>query len=223
MHIHTLDLDALNREFERDDPKSILRWSVEMFGERLAIVTSFQPSGIVTLHMLEQLGAHPDVLTVDTGLLFPETHALIAQAMRYFDLRLTRITPRVEPPTADDEPLWASNPDLCCQLRKVQPLHEALTPYSAWVAGLRRDQKGRAETPILIAKHGRVKIHPLANWTESMLWTYIHAHDLPYNALHNHGYPSIGCWPCTRAVRQGEDPRDGRWAGLSKNECGIHF
>jgi len=98
--MHTLDLDALNREFELADPKSILRWSVETFGERLAIVTSFQPSGIVTLHMLEQLGARPDVLTVDTGLLFPETYALIEEVTRRFDLRLKRITPRIEPLTA---------------------------------------------------------------------------------------------------------------------------
>lgn len=221
--MHTLDLDALNRDFELTDPKSILRWSVETFGERLAIVTSFQPSGIVTLHMLEQLGARPDVLTVDTGLLFPETYALMDEVTRRFDLRLKRITPRIEPLSANGEPLWSTNPDMCCHERKVLPLHDALSPYTAWVAGLRRDQKGRAETPIIMLKHGRVKVHPFANWSESMLWTYIHAHELPYNTLHDYGYPSIGCWPCTRAVRQGEDARDGRWAGSNKNECGIHF
>lgn len=221
--MHTLDLDALNRDFELADPKSILRWSVETFRERLAIVTSFQPSGMVTLHMLEQLGARPDVLTVDTGLLFPETYALMDAVTRRFDLRLKRITPRIEPPAPNTEPPWSVDPDACCHHRKVLPLQEALTPYSAWVAGLRRDQKGRAETPMLTVKHGRIKIHPFANWTESMLWTYLHAHELPYNALHDYGYPSIGCWPCTRAVRQGEDARDGRWADSNKNECGIHF
>lgn len=220
---HNIDMDSLNHTFETRDPKAILRWSVNTFGPRLAVVTSFQPTGIVALHMLSELGARPDVLTLDTGLLFPETYALIEQVTERFNLNLKRITPSVEPLPQGTPPPWQTDPDLCCYQRKVLPLQEALEPYGAWVAGLRRDQNGRANTPIITIKHDRVKIHPFANWTQEMAWAYIRAHALPYNPLHDQGYPSIGCWPCTRAVLDGENDRAGRWSGMGKNECGIHY
>jgi phosphoadenosine phosphosulfate reductase len=122
--------------------------------------------------------------------------------------------------------LWASNPDLCCNLRKNAPLGESLTNFDAWITGLRRDQyQGRKSTPIIgeDRKYNKIKLSPLATWTEDMVWTYIHAHELAYNTLHDLNYFSIGCFPCTRAVEPGEESRSGRWSGQGKTECGIHL
>jgi phosphoadenosine phosphosulfate reductase len=237
VHFTETELQELNREFELADPKAILRWAVETFGETLAIVTSFQPAGIVTLHMLDELRRdgvkpRPQVLTLDTGLLFPETYALMDEVEQRFDLRLTRIKPglTVEEQNAEyGESLWLSNPDACCKIRKVVPLDRALAKSGsqAWVAGLRRDQPGRANTPLISwdRKHEMVKLAPMANWNESMVWTYIHAYELPYNTLHDQGYPSIGCKmpTCTQPVTNGESSRAGRWVNHAKNECGIHL
>lgn len=230
-----VDVVALNREFETADPKSILRWAVGQYGDRLAIVTSFQPTGIVTLHMLHELerecGVRVPVLTLDTGLLFPETYALIDQVEARFNLNLKRVRPTqsvAEQAFAHGETLWERNPDQCCNLRKVVPLDTALQGYRAWVSGVRRDQSGRGSARIISsqsAQSGRVKLLPFANWDERMIWTYIHAYELPYNTLHDQGYPSIGCAPssCTQAVTAGgRDERAGRWANSNKTECGIH-
>lgn len=231
------ELQALNREFELADPKAILRWAVETFGEKLAIVTSFQPTGVVTLNMLDELRreglrSRPTVLTLDTGLLFPETYALMDEVERRFDLRLFRVKPTltVEEQNAEyGAALWQKHPDACCKIRKVAPLDRVLAKYrgSGWVAGVRRDQPGRANTPLVSwdRKHEMVKFSPLAAWDERMIWTYIHAYELPYNTLHDQGYPSIGCNTptCTQPVKAGEDSRAGRWISHSKNECGIHL
>lgn len=222
-------IDNLQAEFETAYPQTILRWAAETFEDRLAIVTSFQPVGIVTLHMLQEIAPRTPVLTLDTGLLFPETYALIEDLTERFDLNLVRLEPELtvlEQMRRYNGALWKRDPDLCCHIRKKLPLEKALGGYDAWVTGLRRDQsQARAHTPVITwdARHNMVKLCPFATWTEDMIWTYIHAHELPYNALHDEGYPSIGCWPCTRAIAEGDDPRSGRWAGHTKTECGIHF
>lgn len=218
------------RDLQNAPPRDILRWALDAYRGRLAVVTSFQPTGIVTLHMLRDLAPGVPVLTLDTGNLFPETLALMDRLEREWRLNLVRIRPRQ---TLDEqahdygEALWRTQPDLCCHLRKVAPLSEALTGYDAWVTGIRRDQSdGRAETPVLgwDARNHKVKVAPFALWTDTMIWTYIHAHDLPYNPLHDRGYPSIGCTHCTQPVAPGEtDPRAGRWANLPKTECGLHL
>lgn len=210
-------------------PQEILRWAATEYGQSLAIVTSFQPTGIVTLHMLNELNIRPNVLTLDTGLLFPETYALIDEVEARLDINLIRITPEL---TVDQQAvqygdkLWERNPDQCCNMRKTLPLENALRPYDAWITGLRRDQSAnRAKTPVISwdKRHEMVKLAPFADWTEDMIWTYIHAHELPYNTLHNQGYPSIGCLTCTRAVSESEDVRSGRWSNHEKTECGIHL
>jgi phosphoadenosine phosphosulfate reductase len=206
-----------NHEFT--SPQDVLRWTVDTYGSKLAITTSFQPSGIVILHMLQPIAPHIDVLTIDTGLLFPETYRLMDEVEAKFHLNLLRIRPKTEP-------IWQDDPDLCCHLRKVLPLGEALQGYDAWVVGLRRDQSSnRSQTPVVQRdkKYGKIKIAPLATWMEAMVWTYIHAHNLPYNPLHDQSYPSIGCFPCTQPVApDADDRRTGRWSNLAKNECGIH-
>lgn len=228
MILSETEIAQLNQEFETADPKSILRWAAQAFGDQLAIVTSFQPTGIVTLHMLHELKARPPVLTLDTGLLFPETYALIDDVEARFNLRLHRIRPELtlwHQESFYGPALWDRDPDACCNMRKVVPLDKALAGYDAWVTGLRRDQPGRAKTPIITweRKRGKVKLSPLANWDESMIWTYIHAHELPYNTLHDQGYPSIGCTVCTQPVNEGQDSRAGRWVNHNKTECGIHI
>ncbi len=223
------ELSRLQQQFERAAPQDILQWAAAEFGDQLALVTSFQPTGIVTLHMLQALAPQTRVFTLDTGYLFPETVQLIDQLEAQFDLILTRVRPDLK--VTDQEQqlgnmLWRSDPDLCCHVRKTLPLQRALQGYTAWITGLRRDQSpARANTPVIAWDERRqmVKLCPFATWAEDMIWTYLHAHDLPYNKLHTQGYPSIGCWPCTKAVAQGEDQRSGRWAGQAKTECGLHF
>lgn len=224
------DLEQLNQSFETAYPQDILLWAVEQFGERLAVVTSFQPTGIVTLHMLSEFAPNTPVLTLDTGLLFPETYALMDELEERLRLNLIRVRPAqtvAEQAETYGAELWADNPDRCCQLRKTLPLTNALRDYDAWITGLRRDQSaGRRGIPIVSwdARYENVKLSPFANWTEDMMWTYIHAHELPYNALHDRNYPSIGCYPCTQPVApDAVDKRGGRWAGSAKTECGIHL
>lgn len=220
------ELNALNTSL--DYPEDILQWAVTAYGSRLAVVTSFQLTGIVTLHMLHQLGVRVDVLTLDTGLLFPETYTLMDQLQERLNINLIRIQPKLTVEQQAEQygaELWKREPDACCHMRKVVPLDEALVGYDAWIAGLRRDQsKTRSGLKAISwdARNEKVKVAPLIDWTEEMCWTYIHAYELPYNALHDQGYPSIGCWPCTQAASS-EDSRSGRWINHKKTECGIHL
>jgi phosphoadenosine phosphosulfate reductase len=223
-------LKHISDDFETAHPEAILRWAIECFGDKLAVVTSFQPTGIVTLHMLNKIAPRIPVLTLDTGLLFPESYDLIDELEQRFDLNLIRIRPEqtVEQQAASHGPaLWEKDPNTCCNLRKVVPLDKALVGYDAWVVGLRRDQSPRRAATAVVAwdkKHQKVKLCPFATWTEDMVWEYIDDYELPYNCLHDLNYPSIGCWPCTRAVApNATDMRAGRWAHRDKSECGIHI
>jgi adenylyl-sulfate kinase len=220
----------LNTSFEEAYPQEVLRWAAESYGDRLAVVTSFQPTGIVTLHMLSEIVPKTTVLTLDTGLLFPETYTLMDELEQRLNLRLIRVRPRqtVEQQTrTHGANLWEHDPDKCCNMRKTIPLGRMLGGYDAWITGLRRDQSnGRRATPVVSwdSKHEKVKLSPLATWTEDMVWAYIHAHELPYNPLHDQNYSSIGCYPCTQPVApDSPDKRAGRWSGHGKTECGIHI
>ncbi len=224
-----LNLEVLNQSFEIGSPQDVLQWAADTYGDRLAVVTSFQPTGIVTLHMLSEIAPRTPVLTLDTGLLFPETYALMDELEARLNLNLTRVRPAQ---TLDQQAetygsdLWARVPDQCCNLRKTVPLTNALAGYKAWITGLRRDQSnGRKATPLVSwdSKYENVKLSPFATWTEDMIWTYINAHELPYNKLHDQNYPSIGCFTCTMpASPDATDKRAGRWVGHTKTECGIH-
>jgi phosphoadenosine phosphosulfate reductase len=222
------DIAAQNHALEGAYPQAVLRWAVETYGDKLAVVTSFQPTGIVTLHMLKQITPNINVLTLDTGLLFPETQGLIDELEAMLDIQVQRVKPELtlaQQAKHYGSNLWQNDPDRCCHIRKTVPLKQALDGYSAWITGLRRDQSdGRSETPIASwdARNSMVKLSPLATWTEQMVWTYIEAYELPFNSLHQRGYPTIGCYTCTHAVAAGEDSRAGRWVGSGKTECGIH-
>jgi len=222
------DFSTLNLQFEEAAPQELLRWAWETYGNQLAMVTSFQPSGLVMLHMLQEIAPELAILTLDTGLLFPETYALVEQWEQAFNLNVVRVRPSqtvAQQAINYGDALWERDSNVCCNLRKTTPLNDALRGYGAWITGIRRDQAETRKSSALIswdAKYENVKLAPLASWTEDMVWTYIHAYDLPYNALHDQNYFSIGCQPCTRAVAPGEDRRAGRWSGQNKTECGIH-
>ncbi len=222
-------LSRLNRRFEHRTAQEVVRWALTDFGDGLSISTAFGASGIALIHMALAVDPYVDIFYIDTGYFFPETYDLIRRAEERFGRSFRRIAPAlsVEEQSQRYGPtLYAQDPDLCCRLRKVAPLDQALAGRTAWMAALRRDQSPtRADTPILRwdSRHHLVKIAPLARWTEADVWQYVRTHDLPYNDLHDRGYPSIGCWPCTRAVQPGEDLRAGRWPGLAKLECGLHW
>ncbi len=206
-----------------------LDWAVQTYGQGLAFVTSFGLSGIVLLDHLVRIQPDITLTTVDTGFLFDETHALMDAVRRHYptveiDVHRPELMPaqRVEQLAPR---LWELDPDTCCFVRKIVPLAKALIKYTAWITGIRRDQStGRAQTPFIRwdKRHEMIKLALLADWRKDEVWDYIRAHSLPYNALHDKSYPSIGCTHCTRPVKPGDDPRSGRWPGKKKTECGIH-
>ena len=218
-------LTQLNRQFELQPPRALLHWALETFGPHVALGTGFGPTGIVLMHMVTQIRPETTIFYLDTGLLFSETYDLRDRLEAQLGIRLTRLYFN-DPPAEQAPGLWQHDPNACCHLRKVVPLRRFLADKDAWITGLRRDQSpGRAQTQLLewsIANQV-VKLNPLANWREDQVWAYIQAHELPYNPLHDEGYPSLGCWPCTRPVQPGETNRAGRWAGMEKTESGIHF
>ena len=227
------EVAAQSAEFEKASTTEILRWACDLFGSAAAIGTSFQGAGLVTIHHAVAAGLPLPVFTIDTGLLFPETVALKARLERYFGVVIEPLIPdqTVEQQAAEFGPaLWKRNPDLCCTLRKVEPLQRKLNQLDAWITGLRREQSpGRAGIRILeLYQFDRVrdkkilKVNPLANWSREQVWEYIRRHRIPYNPLMDRGFRSIGCEPCTGIVEVGQEDRAGRWTGFDKTECGIH-
>ena len=218
----------LNRRFEQGPAEDLLRWAIDTFGTGLSLSTGLGASGIVLMDLALKLQPDLDVFYIDTGYFFPETETLIERLQNHYQRALRRVSTMVtiaEQSSLYGEKLYSSDPDLCCHIRKVAPMETALRDSTAWITALRRDQSdGRKQTPVVQwnDRYSVVKIAPLVNWTEEEIWGYVHQQGLPYNSLHDQHYPSIGCWPCTRAVRPGEDIRAGRWAGRDKSECGIH-
>lgn len=224
-----LVFSRLNARYEQGSSASILAWAIDTFGTGLALGTSFGASGLVLMDMALKIQPDVDIFYIDTGFFFPETHSLIHRLEQHYQRSFRRVTP-VQTVAQQNEmygpALYQQDPDLCCQLRKVAPLRTALTDATAWVTAIRRDQtQMRTETPAITwnERYNVVKIAPLIHWREQEIWNYVHDHKLPYNPLHDQGYPSIGCAPCTRAVQAGEELRAGRWAGLTKTECGLHL
>jgi phosphoadenosine phosphosulfate reductase len=204
----------------------IIRWTAATFGTRFCVTSSFADA--VLVHMVSRVAPGHDAVFLETGLHFPETLAVRDRVAETMPIRVLSIEP---PLTVDEQAaahgprLWERNPDACCQMRKVDPLEEGLREYDAWIAGLRRDEApSRANTPVVHfeASRGKVKVNPLARWTQADVDAYIARYDVPVNALVPQGFRSMGCWPCTRATKPGEDPRAGRWAMFDKTECGLH-
>ena len=226
---HVVEAEAQAARLEDASPEDVLHWTFDTYGEGAVLGTGFGTSGIVLLHMVSQLRPEATVFYLDTDLLFDETLAQRDRLAERLGLTFTRILPdfSLEEQARQHGPaLWRSAPDRCCCLRKVEPLRRFLHDQQAWITGLRRDQSAsRAHTPVVTWDVGNrvMKVSPLTRWTEKDVWRYLHRHDLPYNPLHDRGFPSVGCRPCTQPVEEGEELRSGRWRGRAKTECGIHL
>lgn len=221
-----LRAERAGRELDGAPALEIVRWAVEALHGDLIVAGSMQDA--VLPHLVAQVQPGVDVLFLETGYHFPETLQTRDTVARSLPLRIVDALPRQTVPEQDAEfgpRLHERDPNLCCFMRKVEPLARGLEPYAGWVTGVRRDEAPtRANTPVIgwDDKHDMVKVNPLATWTMQDVEDYQVEHDLPRNPLVAQGYPSIGCAPCTRRVAPGEDPRSGRWAGKDKTECGIH-
>jgi phosphoadenosine phosphosulfate reductase len=208
--------------------RHVLRWAFTKFGSDVAIASAFGAEGMVLIDIASHLRPDFRVFTLDTGFLFPETYELMDRVEERYGVKIERVYPAVSPEEQDKlhgPALWSRAPDQCCGLRKVDPLQGKLADLRAWITGIRRDQttlRATAQAMEWDLSLRRVKINPLIDWTAENVWQYIRKYDVPYNPLHDRGYPSIGCTHCTRAVKAGEDPRAGRWSGFQKNECGLH-
>ena len=214
-------------DFEAMSAEDILRFAYSEYGDRLCLTCSWQKQSSVLVHMVSELGLDIDVIELDTHLFFRESYETRDRLVERYGLKL--ISPEIatiaEQHRDEGPNLWERDPDRCCHIRKVEPLLKALEPYDAWISGIRRDQSpSRSGTPKIewSESYGVWKLHPLADWDEKRVWAYININEIPFNPLHDVGYRSIGCIPCTRPVAPDEEERAGRWAGSDKLECGIH-
>ena len=225
------ELETWGESFEAKQPQDLLAAVIARFAPKIVLACSFGAEDVVLVDMIHRINPSVPLFYLDTEFLFPETYATRDRIIERYKLQPTQVlsvksllTPERQAEQYG-EALWTSDPDRCCQLRKVEPLTRVLKGFDAWITGIRRDQAPTRAHAKLIEwdpKFQLVKINPLAKWTWSDVWTYIHIHEVPYNALHDRNYPSIGCTHCTKPVMPGEDPRSGRWQGSGKTECGLH-
>jgi phosphoadenylyl-sulfate reductase (thioredoxin) len=222
-------LKPLAAELEHRSAEEILRWAADQFAPRLTFATGFGIEGCAIVDMVAHASLPVDLFTLDTGLLFPETYEVWRRLEEKYGVTIRAVRPQqtVDEQAAVHGPeLWTREPDRCCEMRKTEPLRGTLSAFDAWLSAIRRDQTpDRADVPVVgwDGRFGLVKISPLVRWTFDDVRDYVKKHDVPYNVLHDRGYPSIGCRPCTTPVALGEDPRAGRWRGREKTECGLHL
>lgn len=230
------DVKDLNREFERSSPQDILAWASQNLGSSVALATSFQVQGMVLVDMFAKTDPEARIFTLDTGRLHSHTYDAMEKTREKYGINIEVLFPDrdevEEMVTSRGVNLFyksVENRRLCCQVRKTNPLNGFLKTLDGWITSIRADQtEQRADSSKFEIDylHGRMlKINPILDWTTDQVWDYVRKNDVPYNKLHDMGYPSIGCAPCTRAVEEGEDPRAGRWwwERGSDKECGIHF
>ena len=219
----------LQAQSESWTPQQLLKWAFDNFGSNVAISSAFGAEGMVLIDMASRVRKDFRLFTIDTEFLFPETYNLMDRIEEKYAISIEKVYSLLSPETQEfthGDALWTRDPDLCCRLRKVEPLRRKLQELSAWITSIRRDQTSARSGAHRIewdVKFGLVKVNPIVDWTSKQVWRYIHEHDVPYNELHNQDFPSIGCTHCTRAVKPGEDPRAGRWPGFAKTECGLHI
>ncbi len=209
-------------------PQDVLVLAVENFAGNLVLASSFGAEDVVLIDMLHKLAPTIPVFYLDTNKHFAETYETRDKLQERYQTKFIQVLPQMtlaEQEEKHGEKLWETDPNLCCQIRKVEPLQRVLSGYDAWITGIRRDQaptRAHAKKVEWDDKFNLVKFNPLADWTMDQVWEYIHANQVPYNPLHDRHYPSIGCSVCTRPVLPGQDPRAGRWACFDKTECGLH-
>lgn len=222
------DLRTIGHIAETWTAEDVLAWASERFAPRLTLATGFGAEGCVLIDLVARQRLPVQIFTLDTGLLFPETYDLWRALEARYGLAIRGVQPVqtvAEQAVAHGETLWRREPARCCDLRKVLPLEQHLREYDAWITAIRRDQTtARADARAIEwdSRFELVKVNPLVRWTKAQVWTYIQEHKVPYNPLHDRGFPSIGCVPCTSAVALHEDDRAGRWRGIEKTECGLH-
>ena len=220
------EIQARSRELDGKAPQDVLAWAFKEFHPDIALACSFGGvSGVALLDMSVKLNPQVKVFYLDTDFLFPETYALRDEAIRRYGIEplayKSRWTPQ-EQAREFGEALWQRDPDMCCQLRKVEPNYRALEGQRAWISGIRRDQGDTRRDVGVVewdTKFEMLKVNPLATWTEAQVWQYIEENQVPYNPLHDQGYPSIGCTYCTRAVKPGEGPQG--WPLVGFREGGV--
>ena len=225
------ELKAWGASFETKLPQDVLAAAIERYGQKMVLACSFGAEDVVLVDMVHRINPEVPLFYLDTDFLFPETYATRDRIIERYQLKPAHViqvksllTPQQQA-ESHGEALWASHPDQCCQLRKVEPLTRVLQGYDAWITGIRRDQAPSRANAGLIEwdeKFTLIKVNPLARWTWADVWSYIKVHEVPYNPLHDHNYPSIGCTYCTAPVASGDDPRAGRWKNFTKTECGLH-
>jgi phosphoadenosine phosphosulfate reductase len=222
------EIGSANRQLQGQPAQAVLRWAVNVFHPRLTMATAFGPEGCCLIHMLAEIEPGVRIFNLETGYQFPETLQLRDRIKERYGIEIEYVRPELPVPEYEAEhggPLYRHRPDQCCYDRKVLPLRRAVVGYDAWISAIRRDQTAQravADTVQWDPKFELTKINPLLSWTRNDVWKFIQEHEVPYNPLHDRGYPSIGCWPCTQAVAAGDDDRAGRWAGTAKKECGLH-
>ncbi|WP_390620828.1 phosphoadenylyl-sulfate reductase [Novipirellula galeiformis] len=227
--------EALLAELQRDSeslekatPQEILKWAVDRFAPHFTMATAFGPEGMTIIHMLAEIAPQTPIFNLETGYQFAETLELRETVKKRYGIEVEYKYPETtvaQYEAANGGPVYKTDPNRCCFDRKLSVLHAAAKGWHAWASAIRRDQSpDRAKAPIVgwDRKFELVKISPLANWTKKEVWSLIAAEKIPYNPLHDQGYPSVGCQPCTRSVLAGEDERAGRWSGFQKTECGLH-
>ncbi|WP_067457872.1 phosphoadenylyl-sulfate reductase [Actinomadura macra] len=227
----TLDLEDIVESaataLEGAPTLEVIRWAAATFGDRICLTSSMSDAALI--HLVSKVKPGIDVLFVDTGYHFAETVGTRDAVEAVYPVNVINVTPSrtvKEQEAALGPRLFGRNPDLCCHLRKVEPLGRALEGYMAWFSGIRRDETVSRRDRRVVEwdrKRGMVKVNPILDWTQDEMDNYIEDNGVLVNPLHYDGYPSIGCAPCTSPVAPGEDPRSGRWAGMGKTECGIHL
>lgn len=226
--IDPAELQQLSNEFESKAPQDILRWGVDKFRGSLTLACSFGAEDVALVDMVARIDSSVTVFYLDTDYLFPETFEVKDRIVARYGIRAVAVKPLLtieEQASLHGPDLFARQPDVCCKIRKVEPLRRHLGGYQAWITGIRRNQAPTRANASLVEwdrMFNLVKLNPLARWKSEDVWAYIRSHEVPYNVLHDRNYPSIGCYPCTRQVKPGEDPRAGRWANFTKKECGLH-
>jgi phosphoadenosine phosphosulfate reductase len=227
-----LDLASLQSQLSAKSAQEIIAWGLSTFESKIALASSFGAEDMVLIDLLSEIQADAKIFTLDTGRLPIETYDLIAAVeKKYPKLQIQIMFPQAEAveqmvQTKGINLFYDSvdNRKLCCKVRKLEPLSRAIAGLDAWITGIRRDQTAsRNDMEVLELDKGVYKLNPLIDWTETQVWDYIRSRGIPYNALHDRNFPSIGCAPCTRAIAENEDPRAGRWWWeMDNKECGLH-
>ncbi len=229
--MNLLEKEAFTRQaierFENASPQELLAWAVDRF-PKITLACSFGAEDVALVDLLQRISPQTDIFYLDTGFHFSETYETRDRLEQYYKIKFVQVKPKLtaeQQAVEHGDELWKSDPNACCNIRKVEPLAGILSKYDAWITGIRRDQaptRANAKKVEYDTKFGLIKFNPLAAWSSEDVWNYIREHDVIYNPLHDQNYPSIGCHYCTRQVMDGEDPRAGRWSGTEKTECGLH-